>query len=243
MQCLSSALVSKVLKGIMKVLRSILWWIFIWCIPLFLIASTILWEVKSIRLYEYGVDTYQISDASGIAKPELMKLYQHLIDYYNSKVDTAQVTVIKSGEKLNVFSEKELIHLKDVKGLIQLDHTVQIATFGVMLICVMGLLLWIRNSWRVAVKGLFWGSVITFSVVIFLSLWSMFGFEQLFVLFHLVSFTNEFWIIDPNEGSFLVLFPGSFFYDAALFGFGAVFIESIVLGGIAFGITKLSART
>lgn len=210
--------------------------------PLFLIASTIRWGINEIRLYEYGVDTYQISNASGIAKPELMKIYQHLIYYYNSKVDTAQVTVEKAGEKLDVFSEKELIHLKDVKGLMQLDYTVQIAALVIILICVLMLLLWLQSNWRVVVKGLFWGSVITFGLVVFLILWSVFGFEQLFILFHLVSFTNELWIIDPSEGSFLVLFPGGFFYDAALFGFGALIIESLVLAGVAFGVTRLNIQ-
>ncbi len=226
----------------MRVLTTILLWVFVCCFPLFLIASTIRWGVNEIRLYEYGVDTYQISGVSGIAKPELMRVYQQLIDYYNSKVDMAQVTVIRSGEKLNVFSEKELVHLKDVKGLMQLDYAVQIATFIIMLICVLALLLWLRGSWRIVVKGLLWGSVFTFGLMVFLILWSVFGFEQLFILFHLFSFANEFWIIDPSEGSFLVLFPGGFFYDAALFGFGAVIIKSVVLGGIAFGVMKLNVQ-
>jgi integral membrane protein (TIGR01906 family) len=225
-----------------RLLNYVLWWFFICCMPLFLIASTIRWGINEIRLYEYGVDTYQISNASGIAKPELMKIYQHLIYYYNSKVDTAQVTVEKAGEKLDVFSEKELIHLKDVKGLMQLDYTVQIAALVIILICVLMLLLWLQSNWRVVVKGLFWGSVITFGLVVFLILWSVFGFEQLFILFHLVSFTNELWIIDPSEGSFLVLFPGGFFYDAALFGFGALIIESLVLAGVAFGVTRLNIQ-
>jgi integral membrane protein (TIGR01906 family) len=226
----------------MRVLNNVLWWFFVFCMPFFLIASTIRWGVNEIRLYEYGVDTYQISSASGIAKPELMKVYQHLINYYNSKVDTAQVTVVRVGEKLQVFSENELMHLKDVKGLMQLDYTVQITTFLIMLICVLALLLWLRNNWRVVVRGLLWGSIITFGLVVFLILWSLFGFDQLFILFHLVSFTNELWIIDPNEGSFLVLFPGGFFYDAALFGLGAVIIKSLVLGGISFGVVRLNTQ-
>lgn len=226
----------------MKIVRAIVYWLLVCCVPLFIITSTIRWGVNEIRVYEYGVDTYQISRVSGIAKPELIKVYQHLIDYYNSKVDTAQVMVMKGGERFTVFSEEEVIHLGDVKALMQLDYTVQIVTLILIVFCVLVLLLWLRDSWRTVVKGLWWGSVVMFGLMIFLALWAVFGFEQLFLLFHLLSFSNEFWIIDPSRGSFIVLFPGGFFYDVALFGFGAVIVESLVLGGIAFGALKLKGQ-
>ncbi len=223
----------------MKIVRAVARWLLVCCVPLLIIASNIRWGVNEIRVYEYAVDTYQISRVSGIAKPELMKIYQHLIDYYNSRVDSPQVTVLRSGEKFDVFSEKEVVHLQDVKGLMQLDYAVQIAAFIIMVICILVLLLWLRAGWRTVITGLWWGSVTTFGLMIFLALWAVFGFEQLFLLFHLVSFSNEFWIIDPSQGSFSKLFPGGFFYDVALFGFGAVIVESLILGGITFGTLKL----
>jgi len=74
--------------------------------------------------------------------------------------------------------------------------------------------------------------VATFGLMIFLALGTLFGFEQLFVLFHLLSFTNEFWILDPRKDYLIMLFPGGFFYDVALLSFGAVIAESLILGGI-----------
>ena len=84
-----------------------------------------------------------------------------------------------------------------------------------------------------------WGGLVTLGLVVFLVLWSVVGFEQLFLLFHELSFTNQFWILDPSRDYLIMLFPGGFFYDVALFSFGAVIIESLVLCGIAFAILKL----
>ena len=216
----------------MKIGKVIAYWLLICCIPLFVITSNIRWGVNELRIYEYGVDTYQISHVTGIAKPELMKVHQHLIDYYNSKVDSPQVTVLRAGEKIDVFNEKELVHLQDVKGLIQVDYTVQLVTLLLMIICVLVLLLWLRDTWRTVVRGVWWGNVATFGLMIFLALGTLFGFEQLFVLFHLLSFTNEFWILDPRKDYLIMLFPGGFFHDVALLSFGAVIAESLILGGI-----------
>jgi integral membrane protein (TIGR01906 family) len=76
-------------------------------------------------------------------------------------------------------------------------------------------------------------------LMVILAIWAFFGFERLFILFHLVSFTNEYWILDPARDYLIRLFPGGFFYDAALFGFGAIMLEALLIGGIAFGILRL----
>ncbi len=222
----------------MKVLRKIVYWFFICCVPVLIIASNIRWGVNEIKLYEHGIDKYQISRVSGIDKSDLIKVHQHLIEYYNSKVDSAQVTVIKRGEKFNVFSEKELVHFEDVRGLIQLDYMVQLAALVIMFVCGLTFLLWLKEKWHTLVKGVLLGSVVTTVLMIFLALWAVLGFEELFILFHRLSFANEFWVIDPSEGSFSMLFPGGFFYDIALFGFEALIVESLVLGSIAFAILK-----
>lgn len=239
-QRLLSALISGIDK--MKLMRTIVYWLFLCCVPLLIIVSNLRWGVNEIKLYEYGVDQYQISRVTGIDKPELMKVHQHLIDYYNSRVDSAQVTVERAGAKFNIFNEKELVHLRDVKGLIQLDYLVQAAVLVIMFACGLVLLLWLKERWHMLVKGLLWGSIATLGLMIFLALWSVFGFEQLFILFHKLSFTNEFWILDPSRDYLLMLFPGEFFYDVALFSFGAVIIESLILGGIAFAVLRLGGR-
>ena len=227
----------------MKILKTIVYWLFVCCVPLLVITSNLRWGINEIRVYEYGVDKYERSHVTGIDKPELMNVYQHLIDYYNSEVDSAQVTVVKEGRKFAIFNEKELIHLSDVKNLIQLDYVIQITALLILLVCCLVLLISLKASWHMLANGFLWGSVVTLGLMIFLAFWAVFGFEQLFILFHRVSFTNEFWILDPGTDYLIMLFPGGFFYDIALFGFAAVIIESLVLGAIAFIILKLRGRT
>jgi len=119
---------------------------------------------------------------------------------------------------------------------------VQRGTFLLIVICAFALFFGFRVGWRMLVKGLSWGSLITVGLIVVLALWAFFGFEKLFILFHLVSFPNEYWMLDPAKDYLIRLFPEGFFYDAALLGFGAVIFEALLLGGIAFGILKLKAE-
>ena len=204
-----------------------------------LITSTIYSEVNELRLYEYGFDKYEISQETGMDEIQLRAVAQHLIDYFNLREGTAQITVIRGDEEFDLFNEREVIHLEDVRGLIQLDYWVQRGAFLLMVICALALFFGLRVGWRMLVRGLFWGRFITVGLMGALALWALFGFERLFTLFHLVSFTNEYWILDPARDYLIRLFPGGFFYDAALFGFGAIILEALLIGGIAFGILRL----
>ncbi|MCJ7655542.1 MAG: TIGR01906 family membrane protein [Dehalococcoidia bacterium] len=223
----------------MKIIQNIIYYLFVCCLPVLLITSTICLEVNELSLYEYGFDKYGISQDTGIDKIQLRSVAQHLIDYFNLRADTVQITVVKGDEEFNLFNEREVIHLGDVRSLIQLDYWVQRGAFLLIVICALALFFGLRVGWRMLVRGLFWGSFITMGLMVALAIWAFFGFERLFILFHLVSFTNEYWILDPARDYLIRLFPGGFFYDAALFGFGAIMLEALLIGGIAFGILRL----
>ena len=226
----------------MKIIQNIIYWLFVCCLPVLLITSTICCEVNGPSLYEYGFDKYEISQDTGIDKIQLRTVAQHLIDYFNLRADTVQITVVKGDEEFNLFNERELIHLSDVRNLIQLDYWVQRGAFLLIVICALALFFGLRVGWRILVRGLFWGSFITMGLMVILALWAFFGFERLFILFHWVSFANEYWILDPARDYLIRLFPGGFFYDAALFGFGAIMLEALLIGGVAFGVLRLIGR-
>jgi integral membrane protein (TIGR01906 family) len=222
-----------------KIIQNIIYWLFLCCLPVLFITSTIYWEVNALRLYEYGFDKYEISQDTGIDRIQLRNVAQHLIDYFNLRADTVQITVVKGDEEFNLFNKRELIHLEDVRSLIQLDYWVWRGAFLLMVICALALFFGLRAGWRILVRGLFWGSCITMGLMVILALWAFFGFEQFFILFHWVSFANEYWMLDPARDYLIRLFPEGFFYDATLFGFGAIMLEALLVGGIAFGILRL----
>ena len=42
------------------------------------------------------------------------------------------------------------------------------------------------------------------------------GFDALFLLFHRVSFANDFWQLDPRTDYLVLLFPQGFWFDATV---------------------------
>lgn len=226
----------------MKVIQKIIYWLFACCLPVLLITGTIGWEVNELRLYEYGFSKYEIGAATGLDSQQLRTVAQRLINYFDLRIDTPQVEVNKNGLAFDIFNERELIHLGDVRSLIQRDYWVQRGALLLMVICALALFFGLKSGWRILVRGLFWGSTITLGLMIVLAVWAFFGFEQFFIMFHLVSFSNQYWMLDPSTDYLIRLFPEGFFYDAALLGYAVVILEALLIGGISWGVSRFLRR-
>jgi len=209
-------------------------WLFILCLPLLLLMASIGVAVNSLWLYKYGFEKYNISQATGLAEAELEKAGKGLIGYFNSDEEYISLTVVKDGQSFELFNQREIIHLKDVKGLIWLDYWVLLGT----LIYILGYagvsLFWRkRRYWRRLAWGVIGGGSVTLALMLALGLGTLLGFDRLFLQFHLISFTNPFWQLDPTRDYLIMLFPQGFWYDATLFCALAAVFGAVVLGGVA----------
>jgi integral membrane protein (TIGR01906 family) len=131
--------------------------------------------------------------------------------------------------------------MADVRSLIQLDHAVQISALLLLLISGAGLF-FMHKAWRDALKAVFAGSIATLALIAALSLIVLISFDRLFLVFHQISFANQFWILDPRTDYLIMLFPGAFFNDIVVFLLGVVAALLAVAAITAFLVRKKLAK-
>ena len=230
----------------MRVLGAIALVLFILCVPIFLITSNLAWAVNSVRLYEYGFDEYDASGATGIGDEELLRAARELIHYFNSGEESIQITVVtEEGEELDLFNEREIIHLKEVKDLIRLCYNLQVATFGCLAAIAIGGFIWQRRRFGPSLaKMALGGGALTIALLILVGIAALVNFDWLFLGFHRLFFGGDTWILDPATDYLIMMFPPGFFYDAALFIVGAIIVEALIIGGIGgfFVLRRRRAR-
>ena len=198
--------------------------LFMVCLPVLLLTASIGWAANSLWLYQYGFENNDVSQTTGLAEVELEKVATGLISYFNS--DEEYVS-------LELFTPEEIIHFRDVKGLIRLDYWVALGTLTYALAYAGVSLFWRkRKYWRQLAWGMVGGSGLTLALMLMLGLGTLLGFDQLWLQFHLLFFSNEFW---SAEGYMLMLFPEGFWYDATLFCALATVGLAIIFGGLAGG--------
>jgi len=132
-----------------------------------------------------------------------------------------------------LFNQREVAHLRDVKGLIRLDYWVLLGTLIYALAYAGVSLFWRRQRyWRRLARAVVGGSGITLALMLALGLGALLNFDQLFWQFHLISFANELWQLDPTKDYLIMLFPQGFWYDTTLFCALATVFGAGVLGGV-----------
>ena len=207
-------------------------WLFMLCLPILLLTASIGGAVNSLWLYKYGFSKYNVSQTTGLADTELEKAATGLIIYFNSNQEYISLTTMKDGEPLKLFNEKEVAHLKDVKGLIWLDYWVLLGTL-IYALAYTGISFFWWKDWRRLAWGVVGGGGITLALMLALGLCTLLGFDQLFWQFHLISFTNELWQLDPTKDYLLMLFPQGFWYDATVLCASITAGMAAILGGVA----------
>ncbi len=224
----------------MKIAGTIAGWLFIFCLPVLLLTASIGWAVNSLWLYEQGFEKYDISQATGLARPELDKAARGLISYFDSNEATISLSVMKDGRPFELFNEREVVHLRDVKGLIWLDYRLWLVTL-LYAAGYAGGSLFLRKWRRLAGETVI-GSGLTLALMLILGLGIALNFDQLFLEFHLISFTNNLWQLDPAKDYLIMMFPEGFWNDAARYCALATAGMAIVLGGIGVGYLLAAKR-
>ncbi|MBA7656032.1 hypothetical protein ES703_63945 [subsurface metagenome] len=218
-------------------------WLFMLCLPVLLLTASIGWAVNSLWLYQYGFEKYSVSQTTGLAEAELEKAARGLISYFNSDEEDISLAVVKDDQPFELFNQREVLHLRDVKGLIWLDYWVLLGTLLYALTYAGFSLFWRRKRyWRRLAWGVVGGGGATLAFMLALRLGTLLGFDQLFLQFHLISFTNPFWQLDPTKDYLIMLFPQGFWYDATLFCALATVVGAVVLGGVAGVYLKRTKR-
>jgi integral membrane protein (TIGR01906 family) len=223
----------------MKIIKNIALWILVICFPLLLISSALGILVNNIGTYNYIINEYKVTLVTAIDEQQLREIYQHWIDYYNHRADTPQFEYRDSrGEYHQLLSEKEVVHLQDVRGLMQLDYTVITVIFVLIIISALIMVLLDKTRWQYLARAIFRGGALTVGLFIIMIFLSICCFDQIFILFHQISFTNEFWILDPSRDYLIMMFPGGFFSDVVIIMSCAILAVAVICGGISAAILK-----
>ena len=223
----------------MKILTKIARWLFIICLPFLFLSAGIAWAVNNLWLYTSGFEKQNVGATTGLAQEELAKTARGFIRYWNSDDTYISLTVIKNGQPFELFNQKEKEHLKDVKTLFWLDYRVLLGTG----IYTLGYLLFhlSRRKTR-GLRHLAWdmaaGSGLTLILMLVLGLGALLGedqFARFWYQFHIFSFANDLWLLDPTKDYLLMLVPEGFWYDALRYIVFATAGMAVVFGGAAAG--------
>ena len=167
---------------------------------------------------------YGVAESIGMDQKSLMELYDELLKYLEGRRDNLDITVTRYGVEQPAFHEKELLHMVDVEVLFHKCLLIRNIGVPVGLLLVLAVML-IRHknpdgsvsSNREALrKGFRWATGIFFGAVAVLAIAIIVDFDDAFILFHRLLFTNDLWQLNYNTDLLMNIVPEKFSHDVAL---------------------------
>jgi integral membrane protein (TIGR01906 family) len=208
--------------------------IFIIAVPLFLVTGSVAWAVNDPSVYNLGFEKYNISLFTGITDADLRQAEADLRRYFNSSDEPLVLRTRVFGEEREIFSQREVAHMRDVKGLVRGVYLFAGLSALYILAIVAGGFWWFRRAFldRLA-RLLLWGGGLTLALVVAVGLFALVGFDALFLMFHQISFANDFWQLDPRRDYLIIMFPQGFWFDATMRVAATAVGSAVLLAGIS----------
>ena len=191
--------------------------VFVAFVPMLLITTNARLVINFPGLYSYGFDRYDIPRRTGIERAELIDAGRQIRTYFNDDTELLDVRVFVGGTRRSIYGEREVLHMRDVKGLVRGVYAAQYIAAAYMAVF-LAVCAWLlrREALALAVRLLSYGGLVTLGLAALVGLGSLVGFDRLFLAFHLVSFSNDLWQLDPRRHMLLAMFPQGFFFDATM---------------------------
>lgn len=214
--------------------------IFTTCLPIFLIAINVGYVTHSDWLYTYNWWRNGVPDRTGLPISELDSAADQIKDYFQNDAHRLDVKVNTTRGEISLFDEREILHMIDVKELMRYVGATSVWTGVLLVVCAAVGFAIRRHDVFASISrwlrwcALVWGIIIAIIVVI-----AIIDFTWIFTQFHLLSFANDLWQLDPFRHYLLLLFPERFFLEATLFIALLTIIEFI---GLYVGVRLVEER-
>lgn len=155
-------------------------------------------------LYYMDIKLLNIEASSGIAKSDILKNYNALIDYSSPffRGDLKFPTLAASASGLKHFTEvKTLFTAFYIMGAITL---------------LLGILIFIYKSRNREYSYLLVSSITAIVMPLLLGILMAVNFERTFIIFHKIFFNNNDWLFDPVTDPVITILPEDFFMHCAI---------------------------
>ena len=178
--------------------------IIIQCFSLFIssILAVIFYVCFDINFYKEFYQKENIADYIDTSSDNLINNTQNLLNYLNKK------------EQLNTdwFSEKDILHMVDVQNLYTFSHSIMIYCFITFILSTIIIILILRGKSLLYITKIFNKVLLLFIVLVGgLSAVIAYNFNSFWIKFHTTLFSNDLWLLSPNESNLIKMVPEEFF--------------------------------
>lgn len=158
-------------------------------------------------------DRFRLYGEIGVSREEMVPAMEAIAAYLRGETAEYNRDVTMFGTVRPLFNDREVAHMVDVVDLFQLERTVRTASLlAAAILVLLGFALGCGQIARSLRMGLFTALGLFAALAAFCAAaYLIIGFEDIFLGFHHLFFTNDLWLMDYNRDAMIRMFPSPFF--------------------------------
>ncbi len=164
--------------------------------------------------FEREYEKMELSSSIGIPADDITNALMRLIDYMEGRVDSIQLTVEENGVSVEMYNEREIAHMEDVRALYQAWRGVR--DYGALTAAVLlavSFLLSPRDFLFGLSRGFLRASAVFALLAAALAAFALLDFTSFWNGFHYLFFSNDLWQLNPATDRMIRICPEQLFSD------------------------------
>ncbi len=190
---------------------------------------------KSFYRQEYQkLDT---AEQIGMSDADLQNATDALLDYLRGKRDDLRVQAVVRGQQREVFNQREILHMADVKTL----YLWAMRIGNGLLILAVAFYLWAwlgKRDIKTILSGYLQGNYVLLGLIAALGIYAALDFNSFWTGFHKIFFTNDLWLLDPRTDILIQMVPEQFFFDLVM----RIVVSAAILIAILMAVAHIAKR-
>ena len=184
------------------------------------ILAIIFYNCFNLNFYKNFYQKENLAPKIGTTYEELIKNTTNLLDYLNHK------TILN----LDWYTDKDILHMQDVRTLYSLSYKTMIFFIIVFTISTILLIILCKKRTIFYITNTFNKVLLAFIIVIgILSCIISYNFTSFWIKFHQLLFSNDLWLLSPDESNLIQMVPEEFFISLITTIISHIFILFISL--------------
>ena len=166
------------------------------------ILAIIFYNCFNLNFYKSFYQKENLAPKIGTTYEELIKNTTNLLDYLNHKAML----------NLDWYTDKDILHMQDVRTLYSLSYKTMIFFIVVFTISTILLIILCKKRTIFYITNTFNKVLLAFIIVIgILSCIISYNFTSFWIKFHQLLFSNDLWLLSPDESNLIQMVPEEFF--------------------------------
>ena len=183
-----------------------------------LISASVTFVLFDRGSYSRQLDKFDLSNATGMDRNEILDNYNALIDYnsifFKGPLEFPTLPM----------SEQGRIHFEEVKSIFVFFQIVLIVSAALAALCCV--LLFRKRRFRFLALG---GILALVIPAVTVCVMAAVGWDRFFAIFHEFFFNNDFWVFDAQSDPVILILPDAFFLNCLIHLVAGIAVPAVVL--------------